>query len=163
MPASTLRGPIHAGGFLVGDLLGKLEEEFHKMKTEKYKCWLGGYFCFADGGTGGQPFWTAKVGNPPWPKAEKHLALCQEAARRLAKHPEHTSSRESRDPDLDRLGGAIRADAHMMNGDPYGIILSFSGFSSSGPTEEADEELMQALALRMEMPLSTVASDTAST
>lgn len=157
MPASTSCGPIHAGGFLVGDLLGKLEEVFHKMKADKYPNWLGGYFCFADGGTG-EPYWIAKVGNPPWPKVEKYMAFCQEAASRLAKHPSHTSSRESRDPDIDRLGGAIRVTAHMINGDPYGVILSFSGFSPLGVTEEANEELMRALALRMEMFLSATAS-----
>ncbi len=52
-------------------------------------------------------------------KAKKYLSLCQEKALRLALHPEHCSSWQSRDESVQHYGGAIRTKR---------FIFSFSGF-----------------------------------
>lgn len=86
----------------------------------------GGGFCLADAGSG--MFYTvALIGETPQEKTRKYLELCQEKARRLAQHPEHVSSWQTRNPP-ERWGGAIRADEH---------IFSFSGLPELG-----DEALM---------------------
>ena len=94
----------------------------------------GGYFCMANHvGTPLLIFW---FGEMPREKARKYFHLCQEKAARLALHYEHCLSFESRDPGLDRWGGAVRT----RNG-----ILSFSGFP-----EDLDEAAMLVLSLVIE-------------
>jgi hypothetical protein len=137
--------PLHAEGFMVGDLIGKLREEFEKLQKEKCPDRPGGYFCFADGATG-QIYVIARLGDPASAKAEKYMSLCQEKAFRLSQHDRHASSWQSRDEDLDRFGGAIRGHAQRMSGVFQPVILSFSGL-----TEACDEELMIALGLRLGM------------
>jgi hypothetical protein len=51
-------------------------------------------------------------------RMRKYFALCQEKAVRLASHPEHVSSWQSRDETKQRYAGAIRSRKY---------ILSFSG------------------------------------
>ncbi|QQG42499.1 MAG: hypothetical protein HYW15_03265 [Candidatus Giovannonibacteria bacterium] len=72
------------------------------------------------------------IGNISEEKAEKYLSFCQEKAKRLAQHAEHLSSWESRCPDQNRWGGAVRV------GD---FIFSMSGFPELG-----DEAIMLATA-----------------
>lgn len=145
MPQPVVRGPIHAEGFLAGDLLGKMIPVFDGIRKDLCANRPGGYFCFADGRSG-NPFLIAKIGDPPWPKSEKYLLLCIEKVRRLAAFPGHISSWQTRDESLDHFGGAIRAKAPLINGELSPVILSFSGL-----TEEADEMFMVRLALRFEM------------
>ncbi len=90
----------------------------------------GGFFCIADGKTG-LPLLVKVVGSPPEDKGEKYFSFAQEKARRLAKHPEHMSSWESRDPESDQWSGAVRYG---------GLIFSFSGLP-----ELADEALILSL------------------
>lgn len=93
----------------------------------------GGCFCLADAKTGvlfpGEP---VLVGRVPREKVERYSTLCQEKAARLAAHPEHESSWESRDPNADQWGGAVRIG---------GLILSISGLPELG-----DEAVMLVLA-----------------
>jgi len=91
---------------------------------------LGGFFCIANGKTG-LPYLVKVVGNPPEDKREAYFFFAREKARRLAEHPEHMSSWESRNPELDQWGGAVR------RGD---FIFSFSGLP-----ELADEALILCL------------------
>jgi len=88
----------------------------------------GGCFCLADGKTGAPLFPPAPIGEVPAEKAEKYLAFCQEKALRLAAHPDHLASWQSRNPDADQWGGAVRV------GD---LIFSISGLPEMG-----DEALM---------------------
>lgn len=87
----------------------------------------GGYFCVADG-LSGTPLLVALVGEIPLEKVEKYMEFAQEKARRLSFHIGHVSSWESRDPDHDQWGGAIRIED---------MIFSFSGLPELG-----DEVLM---------------------
>lgn len=57
------------------------------------------------------------VGGPD--KKVKYRKLAAEKAMRLREHPEHVTSWQSRDPDHDRWGGAIRTND--------GWVFSFSG------------------------------------
>lgn len=82
----------------------------------------GGYLCIADEEV---PVLIGRIGNPVPEKLGKYLEFSQEKARRLAAHPQHDLSRESRNPDANQWGGAVRAG---------GIIYSFSGLP-----EELDE------------------------
>lgn len=86
----------------------------------------GGYLCVAD--RAGTPLVVAKIGEVDAEKTSKYMSFCQEKARRLADHPEHVASWQSRKPDEDQYGGAV-------SGDHY--ILSFSGLP-----ELADEAVM---------------------
>jgi hypothetical protein len=72
---------------------------------------------------------TVKIGFPPDEKNAKYLALSQEKAMRLASHPEHFASFESRDEKDGKWGGAVRPCVST--------IISFSGLP-----ELADEALM---------------------
>jgi hypothetical protein len=92
----------------------------------------GGYFCVADGLTG-TPLLVAIVGEVPLEKAEKYMEFAQEKARRLAFQIGHVSSWESRDPDHNQWGGAIRIED---------LIFSFSGLP-----ELADEAAMLGVGL----------------
>ena len=88
----------------------------------------GVYFCIAD--ERGEPAVIARVGEPT--KPEKYLAFCQEKAKRLAAHPEHVSSYQSRNPAQDHWGGAIRANYWLM--------------APSGAPELGDEALVMGTA-----------------
>jgi hypothetical protein len=87
----------------------------------------GGAFCLANAGLG-IPYRVALVGHPNPEKVSKYVDFCQEKSRRLAFNLNHVSSWESRNPDADQYGGAIRCQI---------LILSFSGFPELG-----DEAIM---------------------
>ncbi len=90
----------------------------------------GGYFCIADNKTG-EPLDLVKLGEMKQTKEGRYEMLAQEKARRLAEHSAHRTSYESRNPQLDRWGGAIKV-SH---------IFSFSGLS-----EALDEALVLVVA-----------------
>ncbi|HEY4490253.1 MAG TPA: hypothetical protein VJC12_03300 [Candidatus Paceibacterota bacterium] len=69
------------------------------------------------------------------PADSKSGEFTQEKARRLASHPPHVSSWQSRDLDREMYGGAIRAE---------NLIFSFSGIP-----EEGDEILVLGIALKL--------------
>lgn len=94
----------------------------------------GGYFCIAD--EDGRPLIVVAVGSLSNEKATKCFDLAQEKARRLAEHPEHLTSWESRDPNALKFGGAVK---DLRN---YPHIYSFSGLP-----EKVDEALMLAIAI----------------
>lgn len=98
----------------------------------------GGYFCLVEpeGNQMALPTLVLGIGTVPAEKGPRYLALAQEKARRLAKHPEHRSSWQSRNPDKDEWGGAIVAS-------PY--IFSFSGLSP----DTADEAAMLMVAVEL--------------
>lgn len=87
----------------------------------------GGYFCLVDkGGKGnplGLPTLILGIGTVPAEKGLKYLAFAQEKAHRLAEHPEHQSSWQSRNEGAEQWGGAIAAG-------PY--VFSFSGLPEHG-------------------------------
>ena len=96
---------------------------------------LGGFLCVLNPQIG-EIVVTGLIGTEPdEKKREKYKLLAEEKARRLALHPEHQSSWESRDPDKNRWGGAIRGTR---------LLFSFSGLP-----ELWDEALMLVLAVRL--------------
>lgn len=109
-----------------------LEEAIFLLKDDPaWKDRTGGYFCVAESSTG-LPVLIARIGEIILSeKRGKYFDFCQEKTRRLAQHSEHLSSWESRDPNVDAYGGAVKA--------PSGFIFSFSGLPELG-----DEALMLA-------------------
>lgn len=96
----------------------------------------GGYLCIAS--DSGVIYATARYGEiASGEKAQRYIKLSQEKALRLAIHPEHVSSWQSRDKTADQSGGAIRV-GHL--------IYSFSGLP-----ELWDEACMIALAKAVPM------------
>lgn len=91
-------------------------------------------FCVADGTTG-KVLFGPSFAHLPAAKIGEHLVSCEEKAMRLAGNPDHISSWQSRNPEMDRWGGAIRAGS---------LILSMSGMR-----EAADEALMLAVARKI--------------
>ncbi|HEX8591259.1 MAG TPA: hypothetical protein VF696_00710 [Candidatus Paceibacterota bacterium] len=91
---------------------------------------FGGYLCLAC--PEGYPFAVVSIGRPDPGKLDRYLTFSQEKARRLAAHPEHRLSFESRDPEKDQWGGAVRGDM---------FIVSFSGLP------ERLDEVLSALIL----------------
>lgn len=80
----------------------------------------GGWLCVSN--STGQVQAVLMIGTvPDSEKSRRYFNYCQEKAARLAEHRNHVSSWQSRDPDKDRWGGAIRCKEH---------ILSYSGLSS---------------------------------
>lgn len=77
---------------------------------------------------------TAFVGMPPKDKAQKYFAFSIEKARRLRASPDDESSFQSRNPDKNKWGGAIRSEP---------IIISVSGFP-----EHWDEAVALVMAVR---------------
>lgn len=115
----------------IQDTLQRLFQEVRKLHDRE---WHGGYCCVADAKTG-LPFAIVGVGDAPPEKWPKYLTLCQEKASRLASHPDHWSSTQSRDDDKGRYPGAIRTDQADM-------LLSFSGLPAT-----LDEALMLTVAI----------------
>lgn len=111
--------------------------------TDRY----GGYLSILDIATGTWLVREQRVGRVDDPeKAAKYAGLSVEKAERLrtaiATHG-HVSSRQSRDPERGRWGGAIRTQDYSDECRD-GIILSFSGLP-----ELADEAFVVALAFWM--------------
>ncbi|MES2931857.1 MAG: hypothetical protein V4682_04170 [Patescibacteria group bacterium] len=111
---SDLQAALDGAQFAVFDLLSESSPLAAELNAAGK---LGGYFCLAN--SKGFPLLIASCGNPDEEKLERYLAFCQEKARRLGSHPEHTFSLQSRDEEKDHYGGAVRAGDH---------IASFSGF-----------------------------------
>lgn len=74
----------------------------------------GKYFCVASG-EHGIPHFLTIIGELPALEAMKYANLCQENATRLAVHPEHISSWQSRNSDVDQHDGAIRVGDHIYS------------------------------------------------
>lgn len=102
----------------------------------------GGYFCVADG-KNGLPLLTVLIGKVPLEKALRYLNLCQEKAARLSMYPGHGSSWESRNPEENQWGGAIRVGTDF--------IFSLSGFPELG-----DEAVMLDTAWHINEPRVTL-------
>lgn len=83
----------------------------------------GAYFCLADGKDGVPIFLPAEIGTVPLEKREKYLSFSKEKPRRLASHPDHLTSSQSRNPDANQWGGAVRCGE---------VILSISGLPEMG-------------------------------
>lgn len=98
-------------------------------KDEKWAGKIGGYFCLADG-CSGFPLLITPIGSNPIEKIANRIIICQEKAMRLAQHPAHFSSWESRDRSKDKWGGAVR----LLEAD---LIFSLTGFPELG-----DEAIM---------------------
>jgi hypothetical protein len=77
---------------------------------------------------------TMPFGEIPADKLDKYFSISQEKAGRLYDHPENRSSWQTRDPDNNLWGGAIRVQNHI--------------FSFSGLPELLDEALMLELTTR---------------
>ena len=90
---------------------------------------LGGYFVIANGTTG-LPLVVAMIGALELSKADQYFANACEKAQRLASHPEHRLSWQSRVENY-KFAGAVRVGC---------LIFSFSGLP-----EMLDEALMLAL------------------
>lgn len=84
----------------------------------------------------GMRFIHDKFGNPDPEKVDKCREFSRESAERLISNPEHHLSWQSRDPEHDKWGGAVR----LLGGH----ILSFSGFP-----ELTDEALCMSIARNM--------------
>lgn len=101
-----------------------LDPKVSSIATElREKRKFGGYLTIAL--RDGVPILVALVGVPEERKREQCLAFSQEKAKRLAQHKDHFRSWESRDPDAQLYGGALRDTDY---------IVSFSGLP-----EELDE------------------------
>ena len=121
-------GIISGVAFLVDEAIFLFEQAHGRSDWQGR---TGGYFCLANAETG-LPLLVLPLGQVPLEKAEKYLRLCQEKAKRLAEHLEHLSSWESRNPDKEQWGGAVRVG---------NLIFSFSGLPEMG-----DEAVMLAVA-----------------
>lgn len=78
----------------------------------------GGYIYIAD--QYGNQLLHKKLGDPDLAKMAKYRSFSREKAERLFENTEHQLSWQSRDPDANKWGGAVRL--------PNGVIVSFSGF-----------------------------------
>ena len=94
-------------------------------ESGKWKDRHGAYLCVAE--SRGFPLLIAPIGIVPEEKADKYLSFCQEKVRRLARHPEHVSSWQSRNPDADEWGGAVRIQTAFGE-----LLVSMSGFPELG-------------------------------
>lgn len=106
---------------ILGDVL---KTAFSIFRTdEDWKGRTGAYFCVADVATGIPLFPPILIGSVPPEKDERYQTLCKEKAKRLAAHPEHEASWESRNPDADLWSGAVRVND---------LIFSMSGLPELG-------------------------------
>ena len=80
----------------------------------------GGYIYICD--SLGRKWLHVKIGYPDPEKEEKYKEFSQEKAERLLANPEHKLSWQSRNPEDNKWGGAVRL------GVVGGFIISFSGF-----------------------------------
>lgn len=77
------------------------------------------------------------IGKPLAEKVVRYWGFSLEKGVRLARHPGHQTSQESRNDEAEQYSGAVRANEHI--------------FSFSGLPEEWDEALMLWLALRYQL------------
>lgn len=97
----------------------------------------GGYFCIGD--ALGEVLDLFLVGSVPREKAFRYRELAQEKIRRLAAHPGHRTSYQSRNPALDHWGGAVR-----IRNPKHTVFFSFSGLSP----DTLDEALVLMVAMQ---------------
>ena len=97
----------------------------------------GGHFCL--GNAEGEPVLILRVEFEPFPndRASRTRRFCQEKVRRLSRRSTHRTSWESRKPEKNKYGGAIRVEGGF--------------FSFSGLPEHADEALCLRLAVCMKV------------
>jgi len=101
----------------------------------------GGYLTIING-TNGDVILIYKIGQVPLEKRDEYFNLSLEKAKRLCKNIFlNSSSWESRNPDNNKWGGAIKCGEHY--GDKK-FIISFSGL-----TEHADEALIINTAIKV--------------
>jgi hypothetical protein len=112
-------------------LLFSSEKLCEQLKNEGRT--VGGYVCAAD--LSGVPRLIVAVGEHNAEKWQSQLTFCQEKARRLAAHSSHILSYESRNPDQNEWGGAVRGET---------LIISFSGLP-----ERLDEVLSLAILCKL--------------
>jgi len=122
----TRERAVETAGFILNFL--KLEWP-NKSDLEGRK---GGYLSYGMDSLSAVIF-TEKVRIVRYEKREKYVRLSSEKVTRLEKHPKHALSSESRNPDKNEWGGAVRGHKYLR------------GFS--GLTEELDEIAMIGLAL----------------
>lgn len=91
----------------------------------------GAYFCVSRAKTG-IPVLLAELGAPSQDKVAQYIKNSQEKPARLALHPGHLTSSESRNIELSQYGGAIRAN------DDYSLSLS-------GQPELGDEGIVMTI------------------
>ena len=87
----------------------------------------GSYLCVTGARLGLPIYQPALIGIVSPEKSDRYFSLSQEKPRRLSQHPEHLSSWQSRNPDADQYGGAIK--------------MGDKNFSLSGYPELGDEAL----------------------
>lgn len=131
---------VHLQEYLIGAQLS-IVQFLQIFSGEQLKNKAGGFFCMVPVRTGENtvrtPILIAELGMPDREKRQKYFSYCQEKAARLAAHPGHLTSWESRDPDAEQWGGAIRGRKY---------IFSFSGFP-----EMLDEIFSIAVAHELEL------------
>ncbi len=106
----------------------------------------GGYLCITPWRHGERitrmPILVAEIGIVERIHAAEAFRNCQEKVARLADHPEHWTSWESRNPEREQWGGAIRTRKYL---------LGFSGFP-----ELLDQAYVYRLSMKLELePLVT--------
>lgn len=111
-------------GSTIDDILFDVSRHEKVQAILKEKGSLGGYLCIARE-EDGLPLAVILFGDMPREKCEGRLEFSQEKAKRLASHPDHKTSWESRDPANNKWGGAIRGKKYII--------------SVSGLPEELDE------------------------
>lgn len=126
-------------------IMEALTAVFPKFRCLHNRDTHGGFFSFRD------PDGTLKmfvgIGDVWEEKLPKYMEFSLEKSRRLLTYPEHLSSWQSRRPELNEYGGAIRT--------PHGL-LSFSGLP-----EELDEALNLAISVRSQILLPHAAANIA--
>lgn len=103
--------------FLTESIIFSASDLFKTMRQLHNNDYHGGYLCITDPKTG-IPYLTLGLGQAMPEKWEKYLEFSMEKARRLAAHPEHVCSAQSRNDQTNQWPGAIRTRK---------IIISFSG------------------------------------
>lgn len=111
-----------------------------------------GYFTVFDTTAEGEVVLICRIGVCPSGKAKKYFVFSQEKAQRLFSSPSHKTSFQSRDPENDKWGGAIRS---TLPSTP--LVTSFSGLP-----ELADEALMTFVAYQagwIDKPTTAIIAD----
>lgn len=120
--------PEPAGSYNLGSVIDDalFDVSRHEMVQAilKEKGSLGGYLCIARA-EDGFPLAIIQFGDMPHDRLSGRFEFCQEKAQRLAEHPGHMTSYESRDPSSNKWGGAIRGKKYI--------------YSISGLPEQLDE------------------------
>jgi hypothetical protein len=135
-----IQGIIRKKGMEVGEILRLAQMVLERTlffygNREEWQGREGVMFCVGEG-EGGFPVVSAVLGSVGAGKIEKYNAFAPEKSSRLAAHAGDLSSFQSRDPDKDQWGGAVRSRR-------AGSRI----FSCSGAPELGDEAMMLIVAL----------------